>query len=51
MLFRSYEIEKLREGYYVLVNFRANPGFPVELERNFKIADEILCYLVTSKAE
>jgi len=47
----AYEILKLREGYYVLVNFNAPVELPAELERNFKIADEIIRYLVISKEE
>lgn len=42
----AYEIEKLREGYYVLARFNAPAELPKELERNFKIAEEIMRYLV-----
>ena len=44
----AYEIEKLREGYYVLVNFKANPTLPKELERNFKISDDVLRYIIVN---
>ncbi len=44
----AYEIEKLREGYYVLVNFKANPSLPKELERNFRITDEVIRYIVVN---
>ena len=47
----AYEIEKLREGYYVLVTFKAEPELPQELERNFRIADSVLRYLVTRLPE
>ncbi|MDO4732727.1 MAG: 30S ribosomal protein S6 [Bacillota bacterium] len=47
----SYEIEKLREGYYVLTRFNAGPELPQELERNFKIADEIMRYLIVKAGE
>lgn len=47
----AYEIQKLREGYYVLVEFKAPAELPAELERNFRNADEIMRYLVISKAE
>jgi small subunit ribosomal protein S6 len=43
----AYEIEKLREGYYVLLEMAAGPDLPAELERNFRISDDILRYLVT----
>lgn len=42
----AYEIEKLKEGYYVYVNFMAQTDLPKELERNFKIADEVIRYIV-----
>jgi len=47
----AYEIEKLREGYYVLVDFKAAPELPKELERNFKIADEVIRYVVVNREE
>lgn len=46
-----YEVKKLREGYYVLVTFKAGPELPQELERNFRIADSVLRYLVTRLPE
>jgi len=47
----AYEIQKLREGYYVMFNFRANPALPMELERNFKITDEVIRYIVINRDE
>lgn len=47
----AYEIEKIREGYYVLVKFKANPTLPKELERNYKISDEILRYIIVNLEE
>ncbi len=47
----AYEIEKLREGYYVLLRINGAPELPKELERNFKIADEIMRYLVVRVEE
>ncbi|MBN2794837.1 MAG: 30S ribosomal protein S6 [Clostridia bacterium] len=47
----AYEIEKLNEGYYVLVDFKANPELPKELERNFKISDDVIRYVVINKEE
>lgn len=44
----AYEIEKIREGYYVLVNFKADTSLPKELERNFRISDEVLRYIVVN---
>lgn len=42
----AYEIEKLHEGYYVLLRINGSTELPKELERNFKIADEIMRYLI-----
>ncbi len=47
----AYEIEKLREGYYVLLRINGAPELPKELERNFKIADVIMRYLVVRVEE
>ena len=47
----AYPIDYKNEGYYVLVNFTAAPELPAELERNFKIDDSILRYLVTRMPE
>ncbi len=45
----AYEIEKIREGYYVLVDFVANSDLPVELERNYRISDDVMRYIVVNK--
>jgi small subunit ribosomal protein S6 len=42
----AYEIDKLREGYYVLVNLQANPDAVTELERIMKISDDVVRYLI-----
>lgn len=42
----AYPIEDHNEGYYVLVNFSAESDLPEELERVYKITDEILRYLI-----
>ena len=47
----AYEIQKLREGYYVLMKIKGMPELPRELERNFKIADEVMRYLVVRIGE
>lgn len=41
----AYPIEKHKEGYYVLMHFTAEPHVPQELERNYKIADDIIRFL------
>ncbi|UVI30314.1 30S ribosomal protein S6 [Paenibacillus spongiae] len=42
----AYEINKLRDGHYVLVHFNATPEVVAELDRVMKITDEVIRYLV-----
>lgn len=41
----AYPINYKTEGYYVLVNFEAEPAFPAELDRVFGITDGILRHM------
>lgn len=43
----AYPIDYKNEGYYVLTKFTGDSKLPAELERNFKINDTIIRYLVT----
>lgn len=45
----AYPIQFLEEGYYVLVNFNANPQFLAELDRVFNITDSVLRSLIIRK--
>lgn len=45
----AYDIKKNKEATYLLVNFEAEPSFIVELERNYRITDEILKFIVIKK--
>ena len=38
----SYEIKHLHEGYYVVVDFQAEPDAMVELDRVLGLADELM---------
>jgi small subunit ribosomal protein S6 len=42
----AYEVNNLREGYYVLMNFEAEPVAAGDLERVFKITDGLVKYLI-----
>lgn len=46
----AYAIDYISEGYYVLVNFKSNAELPAELERNFRINDNVMRYMVIKKA-
>lgn len=41
----AYEINKFREGYYVVMNFKANSEVVDELERVMRITDDVIRYL------
>ena len=42
----AYELDHQSEGYYVVVNFTAEPTVQTELERILNLADEIVRYKV-----
>ena len=43
----AYPIDYMNDGYYVLSHFSAPPELPAELERNFKINENVMRYMVT----
>ena len=45
----AYEINKNKEGYYVVYDFKANPKLIAELERNYRITDEVIKFIVIKK--
>ena len=47
----AYEIKKNSEGIYVLINFEANPALIKELERVYRITDEVIKFIVVRKDE
>jgi small subunit ribosomal protein S6 len=47
----AYAIADKTEGYYVLANFSAEPEFPHELERIYKITDGIIKYMIIKKEQ
>ena len=46
----AYEIAKQQEGYYVLVEFTADPSALRELDRVLSLADEVVRYKVVLRA-
>jgi small subunit ribosomal protein S6 len=42
----AYEMKHLNEGYYVVVNFTAEPSVQAELERVLNLAAEVIRYKV-----
>ena len=47
----AYPINYITEGYYVLLTFKSEPSFPLELERVFGITEGIIRYMTTTKIE
>ena len=47
----AYEIKKNAEGIYILINFEANPELIKELERNYRIIDNVIKFIVVRKDE
>lgn len=42
----AYEIAKVNDGYYTLMNFTATPELPRELDRIFRITDGVLRHII-----
>ena len=47
----AYPINYITEGYYVLLTYKSEPSFPLELERVFGITEGIIRYMTTTKLE
>lgn len=47
----AYPIQKKNEGYYVVVEFKANPDLPKELDRRLRISDAVIRHMIINKDE
>ena len=47
----AYEVKKNKEAYYVVFTFEAAPESIAELERNYRITDEVIKFIVVRKDE
>ena len=47
----AYPIDYITEGYYVLVTYKSEPSFPLELNRVFGITEGVIRYMTTTKIE
>jgi small subunit ribosomal protein S6 len=47
----AFEVDRQTEGYYVVVEFTADPAAIVELERTLHLADEVLRFKVVVRGE
>ncbi|MGN0709835.1 MAG: 30S ribosomal protein S6 [Anaerovoracaceae bacterium] len=47
----AYPIEKKSEGYYVVIEFQAEPTLPKELDRRLRISDSVMRHIIVNKDE
>lgn len=47
----AYEVKDFKDGFYVLTNFKAKPDTILELERLFKLNDDVIRHLVLNLEE
>jgi small subunit ribosomal protein S6 len=47
----AYEIAKKREGTYILMQFQSDTAVPKELDRIFRISDEVIRHLIVRQDE
>jgi small subunit ribosomal protein S6 len=45
----AYPIQKKNEGYYVVIEFQANPELPKELDRRMRISDAFMRHIIVNK--
>lgn len=45
----AYEIDDLREGYYVVVTYQAPPTLATEVERVLKISEDVIRAMIVRK--
>ena len=45
----AYPIEKKSEGFYVLTTFTAPPALPLEIERQMRVSDEVIRFMIINK--
>ena len=47
----AYPVKKNAEGYYVVLYFTANPSIIAELERNYRITDDVIKFMTINVNE
>jgi len=47
----AYEIKKKKKGYYILLYLKGNTALVAEMERNFRLMEEVLRYLTVKGEE
>ena len=47
----AYEIKKQQEGYYIVFHFESKPEAIAEIERIYRITDDIMKFIVVKKED
>lgn len=47
----AYEIQKMKEGFYYVIQFDAPTSAPAEIESRIRIMDNVMRYLVVKREE
>lgn len=47
----AYPIQKLNDGYYVVISFEGNATLPKELDRRLRISDNVMRHIIVAKDE
>ena len=47
----AYPIQKQNDGYYAVIQFKAEPTLPQELDRRLKISDDFIRHIIINKDE
>ncbi len=47
----AYPIQKLDDGYYVVIEFKADATLPMELNRKLRISDNVIRHIIVNKDE
>jgi small subunit ribosomal protein S6 len=45
----AYPINKKNEGYYAVIEFKASPELPKELDRRLRISDNVIRHIIINK--
>ena len=45
----AYPIQKKNEGYYVVIDLKAEPTLPAELDRRLKISEDFMRHIIVNK--
>ena len=45
----AYEVKKFKEGFYAVFYFEANADLIAELERNYRITDEVIKFMTVKQ--